>query len=118
MHLFFIVNLEYIEAVQLESLKLRTKYRTLKKAQKHANDILLKEPMSLVDKYLGGNQAESKASVVARRYSRFSKPAYPVENESIYRCLGKCATVRCECKALGNKCTSDCQCKIDTCSNK
>ncbi|CAB3996155.1 Hypothetical predicted protein [Paramuricea clavata] len=58
---------KYIEAVQLESLKLRAKYRTLKRAQKHANHVLPKEPMSLVEKYLGGNQAESKASVVARR---------------------------------------------------
>ena len=94
-------------------------YHTLKKARKHAYHMLPKEPMSLVEKYLGGNQAESKASVVARRYSRFSKPAYPVENgQSICKCTGKCATVRCPCKAFGNTCTSNCQCKIDMCSNK
>jgi hypothetical protein len=114
----FIVNLEYIEAVQLESLELRAKYCTLKKAQKHAKQVLPKEPISLVEKYLDGNQAESKASVIARRYSRFLKPAYPVQNESICRCSGKCATVRCACKALGSKRTSECQCKIDRCSNK
>ena len=81
--------------------------------------ILPHEPMSLVEKYLAGTQAESKASVVARRYSRFSKPAYPVDKEkSICTCSGKCATVRCACKALGNTCTADCQCKTDICSNK
>ena len=94
-------------------------YRTIEKAQKHAQHILPHEPMSLVEKYLVGNQAESKASVVARRYSRFSKPAYPVDKEkSICTCSGKCATVRCACKALGNTCTADCKGKTDICSNK
>lgn len=95
------VNLEYITEIQLESLKLRREYPTLKKAKKHAKEILPKEPISLVEKYLGGNQPESKASVIARKYSRFTKPAYPVEaNDTICRCSGKCATVRCSCKAL------------------
>ena len=76
--------------------------------------MLPKELMSLVEKYLGGNQAESKASVVASQFSRFLKPAYPVENgQSICKYTGKCATVRCPCKAFGNTCTSNCQCKID-----
>ena len=93
--------------------------RTLNRARKHAYHILPKEPMSLVEKYMIGNEAESKASVVARRYSRFSKPASPDESElSICKCSGKCATLRCAWKALGNTCTSDCQCKIDKCSNK
>ena len=119
-YLFLLLNLECIEAVQLESVQLRAKHRTLKRAQKNANLVLPPEPMSLVEQYLNGKQAESKASVVNRRYSRFSKPALPLpdQNKSSCTCSGKCATIRCACKALGNMCTSDSQCRVDMCSNK
>ena len=84
-----------IEAIQLETLKLRTTYPTLKKALKHAKKILPDESESLVQKYLGGKQSESKESVIARRYSRFSTPAYPIADDGITcKCSGKCATVR------------------------
>ena len=64
-----------------------------KKARKHAYPMLSKEPMSLVEKYLGSNQAESKASVFDRLCSRFSKPAYPVENG----CPSASALAMCNC---------------------
>lgn len=109
---------EYIQTIQCEAIKLRKDFGNIQKAKWHANELLPKEPISLVEKYLEGNQPQSKAEVIVNRYSRFTKPAYPVEDECSCECSGKCATVRCSCKKITKKCTAACGCKKDVCSNK
>lgn len=104
----------------MESLSLRKKYNTLKKAKQHAKRILPHEPMSLVVKYQDGKEPESKASVVSRKYSRFSIPACPVQDDAVKcQCAGKCKTRRCPCRSEAKKCTQSCGCKAaKDCSNK
>ena len=76
--------------------------------------MLPKEPMSLASMYRNDNQPESKESIVARRYCRFTQPACPVvADESVSECSGKCATKRCPCKANTTKCTH-CYCLTPT----
>ena len=110
--------LEYIQTIHCETIKLRKEFGNIQRAKNHAKEFLPKEPISLVQKYLDGNQPQSKAEVVAKRYSRFTKPAYPVQDECLCECSGKCATRRCWCKKNAQKCTATCRCKKDVCSNK
>ena len=109
---------EYIQSVQCEAMKLRKESSNMKKAKSHAKELLPEEPCSLVEKYLAGNQPQSKTEVIANRYSRFTKPALPTENERLCECSGKCATCRCPCKKVKSKCTAACGCNKDICSNK
>ncbi|CAB4020840.1 Hypothetical predicted protein [Paramuricea clavata] len=108
----------YVKRHQSESLKLRQKFPTLKKARLNAIDVLPKEPPSLVDQYKKNNPPESKNSIIAKRFSRFTKPAYPVEDNDICECSGKCATKRCGCKASKRLCSSSCSCTREKCLNK
>ena len=106
-----------------EVVHLRTKYPTHKKAKSHANEVLPIEPRSLVEQYLAGKERQSKEDVVANRRSRFSKPALPVskERESTNKpcaCKGKCATRKCDCRAIEVVCGGQCKCKIAKCTNR
>ena len=108
-----------MQKIQHESLNLRQKYPALKKAKLNSKPMLPKEPMSLASMYRNGNQPESKESIVARRYCRFTQPACPVvADERVCECSGKCATKRCPCKANTTKCTSNCSCNVQKCMNK
>ena len=110
---------DYIETIHCEVVRLRKDFGTLKKAKCHAKELLPKEPASLVEKYTKGTARQPKAEVIAKKYSRFTKPAYPVDKEHpMCDCSGKCATVRCPCKKALEKCTEACGCKTDLCSNK
>ena len=61
-----IIIVDYVHKIQHESLNLRQKYPTLKKAKLNSKQMLPKEPMSLASMYRNGNQPESKESIVAR----------------------------------------------------
>ena len=93
----------YVKHHQSESLKLWQKFPTLNKAWLNAIDVLPKEPPSLVDQYKRNNPPESKNSIIAKQFCRFSKPAYPID-ENTCECSGKCATKRCGCKASKRLC--------------
>ncbi len=87
----------YVQLILNEVMKLRSQYKTIKKAKVYALDMLPAEPQSLVAQYLAGKERPLKEQVVASRKSRFSKPALPTsekqraENEPC-ACKGKCAT--------------------------
>jgi hypothetical protein len=49
-------------------MKLRKEFSNMKKAKFHAKELLPEEPCSLVEKYLAGNQPQSKTEVIANRY--------------------------------------------------
>ena len=44
-----------------------------------------------MDQYKRNNPTESKNSIIAKRFCRFFKPAYSID-ENTCECLGKCAT--------------------------
>ena len=101
-----------------KTVQLRTKYLTLRKAKAHANEVLPAEPESLVDQYLAGKERPSKELVVASRRSGFSKPALPTSQtqRSVTKacfCKGKCATKKCNCKAIEVSCDSQYSCKLE-----
>lgn len=100
-----------------ESLNLRKSFNTVKKAISHAQQVLPKEPPTMVKKYLNGKQPQPKSETVARRHSRFTQPALPEIDEIKCDCSGKCFTKRCPCKDGKNKCTATCRCKKDVCKN-
>ena len=87
----------YVQLILNEVMKLRSQYKTIKKAKVYALDMLPAEPQSLVAQYLARKERPSKEQVVASRKLRFSKPALPTsekqraENEPC-ACKGKCAT--------------------------
>ena len=110
---------DYIQTIHCEVIQLRKDFSTLRKAKCHAKEFLPTEPVSLVEKYTKDAGRKSKAEVISTKYSRFTKPAYPVDKElPLCDCSGKCATVRCPCKKSFQKCTESCGCKTDFCSNK
>lgn len=106
-----------------EVIQLRSQYQTLKKAKVHADDVLPAEPKSLVEQYLAGKERPSKEQVVASRKSRFSTPALPTnkdrgsENKPC-ACKGKCATRKCNCRAMEVLCDSKCKCRVGKCVNR
>ena len=63
--------------MQRECLKQIQDFATVEKASKNARALLPKEPISLLESYLNGNSRLAKEVVVARRHSRFTKPALP-----------------------------------------
>ena len=69
--------LGYVKLILDEVMQLRSKHNTVKKAKKHAKNILPREPCSLVLKYLKAMQKQFKEDLVAAKRSRFSKPALP-----------------------------------------
>ena len=96
-----------MKKIQRECLKLRQDFPTVQKALKNATVMLPEEPVSLVKSYINGSSRLSKETVVARRHSRFTKPALPELNftEALAcSCGGKCATKRCSCKANLRRC--------------
>lgn len=104
-------------------IKIRSQYPSLKKAAVYANDVLPAEPQSLVEKYLVGKERPSKEYVVASRKSRFSTPALPVSRERTSdskpcACKGKCATRKCDCRAMEVLCNNKCKCKVAKCINR
>ena len=107
--------------IQCECLKLRQDFPTVKKALKNAAVVLPEEPVSLVESYLKGSSRVAKETVVARRHSRFTKPALPelsYTEAAACSCSEKCATKRCCCKADLRRCQSNCYCKDEMCSNR
>ena len=84
-------------SIQSEAIRLRKEFNNLLKAKCHAEELLPKEPCSLVKKYLEGKRPQTKQEIVANRHSRFTKPANKV-TEIKCDCSGKCATRRCPCK--------------------
>ena len=106
--------------IQCECLKLRQDFPTVKKALKNAAVVLPEEPVSL-ESCLKGSSRVAKETVVARRHSRFTKPALPelsFTEAAACSCSGKCATRRCSCKADLRLCQSNCYCKDEMCSNR
>lgn len=106
-----------------EVMRLRDQYKTLRKAKAHADNMLPVEPQSLVAQYLAGKERPSKEEVVANRKSRFSKPALPTSEEQRSKnkpcsCKGKCATRKCNCRAVEVLCDSKCNCKLAKCMNR
>ena len=106
-----------------EVMKLRSQYQSLKKAKAHAHYMLPTEPQSLVAKYLTGKERPSKEQVVASRRSRFSKPALPTSEKGRSQnkpcaCKGKCATRKCNCRAVEVLCDSKCNCRSAKCVNR
>ncbi len=92
---------DYIKTIHCEVIQLRKDFGTLKKAKCHAKEFLPKEPVSLAEKYTKGTERKTKAEVIATKYSRFTKPAYPVDKELLLcDCSGKCATVRYPCNEM------------------
>ena len=85
------------------------------KGTSKCNEVLPKEPRSLVDQYKESNPQES--SIIAKRFNRFTKPAYPEEDKDTCQCSGKCATKRCCGKAYKTLCFSDCACTTEKCLN-
>ena len=119
----FKIFLGYIQLILKETIKLRNKYPTLEKAIVHANEVLPAEPDSLVDQYLAGKERPSKELVVASRKSRFTKPALPTSDKQrsatkACLCKGKCATRKCNCRAMEVFCDSQCKCLLDKCKNR
>ncbi|XP_028410291.1 uncharacterized protein LOC114532904 [Dendronephthya gigantea] len=114
---------EYVHLILSQVIKLRKQYPTLKKAKEHASNVLPPEPQSLVQQYLAGKERPSKEQVVANKKSRFSKPALPT---SVKRkagvnpcaCKGKCATRKCDCRAVGTICDNECKCQEAKCINR
>ena len=104
-------------------MRLRSQYKTLKKAKAYADNMLPAEPQSLVAQYLAGKERPSKEDVVANRRSRFSKPALPTSERQRSQnkpctCKGKCATRKCNCRAVEVPCDSKCNCKLAKCINR
>ena len=66
-----------MQSIQRECLKQIQDFATVEKASKNARALLPKEPISLLESYLNGNSRLAKEVVVARRHSRFTKPALP-----------------------------------------
>lgn len=95
----------------------------MKKAAAHAKEILPAEPESLVSQYLAGKERPLKDDVVAKRKSRFSTPALPTSEQQrtvtkpCY-CKGKCATRKCNCRAMEVLCDDKCNCKEEKCKNR
>ena len=71
----------YVQLILNEVMRLRSQYKTIKKAKVYAHDMLPAEPQSLVAQYLEGKERPSKEQVVASRKSRFSKPALPTSEK-------------------------------------
>ena len=105
-----------------QTIQLRTQHPTLRKAKAHANEVLPAEPEFLMDQYLAGKERPSKELVVASRRSCFSKPALPTSQtqRSVTKacfCKGKCATKKCNCRAMEVLCDSQYSCKLEKCKN-
>ena len=106
-----------------EVMRLRSQYKTLKKAKVYADNMLPAEPQSLVAQYLAGKERPSKEDVVAKKRSLFSKPALPTSEGQRFQnkpctCKGKCATRKCNCRAVEVPCDSKCNCKLAKCINR
>ena len=71
----------YVHLILNEVMRLRSQYKTMKKAKVHAHNMLPAEPQSLIAQYLAGKERTSKEHVVASRKSRFSKPAFPTSEK-------------------------------------
>ena len=106
----------YVQLILNEVMRLRSQYKTIKKAKVYAHDMLPAEPQSLVAQYLEGKERPSKEQVVASRKSRFSKPALPTSEKQ--RSQNKpCAKQKCNCRAVEVSCDSKCKCKVAKCIN-
>lgn len=113
----------YVQLILNEVMRLRSQYKTIKKAKVYAHNMLPAEPQSLVAQYLEGKERPSKEQVVASRKSRFSKPALPTSEKQRSQnkpcaCKGKCATQKCNCRAVEVSCDSKCKCKVAKCINR
>ncbi|CAB4031730.1 Hypothetical predicted protein, partial [Paramuricea clavata] len=84
------------------------------KANDHAHAVLPAKPSTMVANYLDGKPRPSNADVIAKRHSKESKPAIPVDGVCC-SCTEKCATKRCVCKESGNLCSCNCSCNENKC---
>ena len=59
----------YVDLILKETVQLRSKYNTFKKAKVYSNEVLPDKPRSLVEQYLEGVERPSKEQVVASQNS-------------------------------------------------
>lgn len=113
---FFVLTVVYVGKVYDKVIKMRQQFTTFKSARANAEQLLSKEPCTMVEKYLNGMEREPKEQVVANHKTRFSKPALPLETCSC-SCKGKCATRACPCKKNTSICSLECSCNKNKCEN-
>ena len=97
-------------------VRLRSQYKTIKKAKIYAHNMLPAEPEPLVAQYLEGKERLSKEQVVVSRKSHFSKPALPTSEKQISQ--NKPCACKCNCRAVEVTCDSKCKCKVVKCINR